>query len=955
MVRTSHAWPRHRSTPTRRTVAWLAALGLGVAGLALAVPPASAAADDIRVALPGAMAERTVVAASGTAMLLALGAGEVPDKVTTDNGDTFADLAATFPANARIAHSGNGKVVWEVIDAATTGLTVYDFETGTTSTHEVTGGWVESTDSTTAIYSTDAVPEEAGYYAQDLATGEVRRLAQPTAAGAESAGTTFSTDDGAIALASTTATDPDDLAADGSLELLPLNGEPSPLASPETVPGLVAAELRDDQVVYVTAAEDAFSICFRTLADWTSPACRPFEVPGLDDPRTATADLSLGADWALVTPRWGAGSETNLVVGGAEAPDAPVVVTEPDADRVRIFAVGDSERPLAAVWKGPSGYIGQVGADGEVSKLFDYPTGPAQVMGLRLSADRLAGLDKRPGDGDTYQAWQRKVSDTRIAPESLLTPLATGLGASAGRTLLDDGAKLWLSDRGDDVRTLTRPKYGATAASLTGPYFHGRTVAYDQVTRVDGKVMNNSQVRGLFGSLALRLASASLNRYEVIDVVTGAISRIVVPARLEPQKFVGRGIWGDLVLGWAPVGPGQVPTTIVVNYRTGETWDRVGYPFAIGDGFVAVQLPSGDPANAYDDQLAVWNLATGEDAVIPDLDWWEVATDGTRRLAYNTYSELVVRELHGVGRSAPRVLGTLAPGTLNLITRAREWPLQLDATKPLGAGTLTIRDAGGTAVRTYPVDEAPDGSVRDISWDGRDEAGDDVATGTYSWNLEQSAADGTGQLVAVDGQSPVTGQIEVVRTILGTVSGTTPKLSDTTPKVGQTLRVTTGNWTPAAGLEFAYKWYRYGNPTPVGTGDTYQVVAADLGKKLKVSVTGSVEGWTSTKKTSAYSSTVAKGTLSPKPVPTIDNTVPKVGDVLTVTAGAWGPPGVRLTYRWYRVTSRGTAYFLDQTGETYQVSRAVAGYRLKVKVTGRLTGYTTGWQYSALTTKVLKA
>lgn len=955
MVRTSHAWLRHRPTPPRQAVAWLAALGLVLSGLALAVPQASAAGDDIRVALPGAMAERTVVAASGTAMLLAFGAGDVPDKVTTDNGATLADLAVTFPANAGIAHSGNGKVVWEVIDAATTQLTVYDFATGSTSTAEVSGGWVESTDSTTAIYRSEAVPqEEGGYYAQDLSTGEVHRLAHTPATEAGSAETNFSTDDGALALVTTT-TGPDDLAADGYLDLLPLNGEPSPLTTPETVPGLVSASLRGEQAVYVTATGSTFAICFRQLADWANPSCQPFEVPGLGDPRTATAGLSLGDDWALVTARWGAGSQTNLVVAGTSAPDAPVVITEPVADRVRIFAVGDSERALAAVWTGTSGYIGQVGADGEVSKLFDYPTGPARVTGLRLAADRLTGLDERPGLEDTYQAWQRKVTDTRIGPEDLLAPLAAGLGASAARTLLDDGTKLWLSDRGEAVGTLARPKYGVTAASLTGPYFHGRTVAYDQVTRVDGRVMNNSQVRGLFGSLALRLASASLNRYEVIDVVTGAISRVVVPARLEPLKFVGKAIWGDLVLGWAPVGAGQVPTTVVLNYRTGQTWDRVGYPVAIGDGFVAIQLLAGDPDNDYDDPLVVWNLETGEDTVTPDLDWWEVATDGTRRLAYNTYSELVVRELRDVGRSAPRVLGTLAPQSLNLITTAREWPLELDATKPLAAGTLTIRDAEGNPVRTYPVDEAPDGSVRGVGWDGRDEAGADVATGSYRWTLEQPAADDTGELVAVDGASPVTGVIEVVRTLLGTVSGMTPKLTDTTPKVGQTLGVNPGTWSPTAGLEFSYKWYRYGNSTPVGTEPTYQVVAADLGKKLKVSITGSAEGWTSTRKTSAYSSTVAKGTLGPRPVPTIDNTAPKVGDELIASEGTWGPPGVRLTYRWYRVTSGGTSYFLGVTTKTYLVSPAVAGYRLKVKVTGRLSGYTTSWKYSALTARVLKA
>ncbi len=954
MVQSSRGGIRQQPNRTRNGIALLVALGLGISGLALSVPSASAAADDIRVALPGAMAERTVVAASGESMLLAFGDSVVADKVTTDNGATFTDLDAPDLANAVIARSGHGKVTYEVIGEDATRLNIYDFATGTTETHEVTGGWVETADATTAIFYTEAVPEEAGYYAQDLATSEVHKLAHTAPTEVESAETTFGTDDGTLALVSTTTADPDGLAGDGYLDLLPLNGETSVLGGPQTVPGLIAAALRGDQVVYVTALADTFTVCLRERAFWADPSCQPFDVPGVDDPRTATAGLALGADWALVTPRWGTGSETRLVVAGTATAEPPVAVIEPDADRVRIFAVGDSERPFAAVWNSTSGYIGQVSAEGKVSNLFHYPTGPAQVSGLRLTPDRLTGLDQRPGDADDYQAWQRKVSDTAIGAEKLLTPRALGIGASAGRTLLDDGSKLRLSERGQAVRTLTPPKYGVTAESLSGPYFYGRTVAYDQVTRVDGKAMNNSQVRGLFGSLALRLASASLNRYEVVDVATKVVRPVVVPSRLEPRKFTGEAIWGDLILGWAPIGASQTPTTIVLDYRTGQAWDRVGFPWGIGDGYVIIQLPAGDPDDAYDDQLAVWNLATGEETVVPDLDWWEVATDGTHRLAYNTYSQLVVRELHGVGLSAPRVLGTVAPETLNLITSAREWQLEVDATKPLDAGTLDIRNAAGSVVWTQEVESSPDGSIRGIAWDGRDN-GQDVATGTYRWTLEQAAADGTGQLVAVDGSSPVTGLIEVVKSPLGTVSGTTPKLSDTTPKVGQTLRVTPGAWLPAAGLKLTYKWHRYGYPTTIGTGSTYQVTAADLGKKLKVSVTGSVEGWTSTTKTSAYSSAVAKGTLGPRPTPTIDNRRPKVSDVLTLTAGTWGPPGVELTYRWYRVTSSGKAYFLKQTGLTYAVSPAVAGYRLKVKVTGRLAGYTTGWQYSALTSKVLKA
>ncbi len=148
--------------------------------------------------------------------------------------------------------------------------------------------------------------------------------------------------------------------------------------------------LRGDQVVYATVAAEGFSICFRDVADWATPSCQAFSVDGVPDPRAATAALSVGADWVLVTPRWGAGSQANLVVDGTTAPDVPVPVVAPDADRVSVFAVGDSARPLASVWKGTIGYIGQVDTHGTVIEALHPPHHPG--------GRHRAAADGRPVD-----------------------------------------------------------------------------------------------------------------------------------------------------------------------------------------------------------------------------------------------------------------------------------------------------------------------------------------------------------------------------------------------------------------------------------------------------------------------------------------------------------------------------------------------------------------------------
>jgi hypothetical protein len=951
MVQVGLTWTWRRPIPVRRMVAASAVVALGVAGLSLAVPPASAAGDDLRVTLPGGMAEQTVIAASGSSLLVSSTGGRIPDRLSVDNGVTFVPFTQAVPPNGTITHVAHGSVVWATIGESTT-LSTYDFTNGAPVQTVVTG-WVEAADAHTAVLRSDAGGVTTRS-AQDLVTGDVHPLLFTSPTDSATVRTTVDVDDGSRALATTTTTDAEGLAGDGYLDLQPVKGGPSPLPAPVVVPGLVTAVLRGDQVVYATVAAEGFSICFLEVTGPATPSCQPFTVDGVPDPRAATAALEVGAEWVLVTPRWGAGSQAQLVVDGTTAPAAPVAVVAPVADRAKVFAVGDSARPLAAVWKGTTGYIGQVDAYGTISKLFTHPTTPVDVTGLRLTADRLTGLDDRTGQETFgYQAWQRPVSDSAIGKEALFGPEAVGIGASGSRTLVDDGGRLQLFDGGQPAGSLTPPKYGANAESLTGPYFVGRTVAYDQVMRVDGTTQRKGQVRALFGSQALMLTNQSLNRYEVADVRSTASTRVDVPAAFQPATFDAIGLWGDYVLGFNTLGASRTPTTIVLNYRTHQSWQRTGYPIEMGDGFVVLQLPAAAGDTNTDDVLAVWNILTDAVTRMPDRDWSAVSSDGSHRLAYSTGSQLVVRDIVGAARSAPRLLGAIAQPSLNLITGTARWTLSIDASKALAPGTLTIQGGAGV-VFAAPLPATPTGSLHGMAWDGRN--GDNfVLPGTYRWTISQGAVDGSGNLVGADGTSAVSGTLDVVRTPLGTVTGSTPTVRDTTPVVGQKLGVSEGAWSPTNGLAFSYTWYRRGRTAPVGAGRTYQVTPADLGQQLRVAVTGRVPYWAGTTKASAYTSKVGRGTLGAGS-PTIDNTRPKVGAVLTVNPGAWTPAGVTFGYQWYRVAASGKSTRLKgKTKATFTVPRSLAGLRVRVRVTGKFSGYNNRSANSARTAKIVKA
>ena len=161
-----------------------------------------------------------------------------------------------------------------------------------------------------------------------------------------------------------------------------------------------------------------------------------------------------------------------------------------------------------------------------------------------------------------------------------------------------------------------------------------------------------------------------------------------------------------------------------------------------------------------------------------------------------------------------------------------------------------------------------------------------------------------------------------------------------TAEVGKTLTATPGTWQPAA-ERYTYQWLRDGKTINTATAATYKVTAADVGKRLSVTVTGTKTGYTSVSKTST-SVTVAKLTGA---TPTITGTK-TVGKTLTAKPGTWKPAPVTLKYQWLRdgKTIKGA------TKSSYKLVKADAGKKISVKVTGTRTGYTSVSKTSAKVT-----
>lgn len=98
----------------------------------------------------------------------------------------------------------------------------------------------------------------------------------------------------------------------------------------------------------------------------------------------------------------------------------------------------------------------------------------------------------------------------------------------------------------------------------------------------------------------------------------------------------------------------------------------------------------------------------------------------------------------------------------------------------------------------------------------------------------------------------------------GDIGKVTPTIAGT-PQVGQVLTVNPGAWKPEGGVTFTYQWYRNGKAIRGATGASLTLTSADLGKTLKVKVTGKSAGYNTTYR---YSPSTSKVVNPPPPDPT---------------------------------------------------------------------------------------
>lgn len=185
-----------------------------------------------------------------------------------------------------------------------------------------------------------------------------------------------------------------------------------------------------------------------------------------------------------------------------------------------------------------------------------------------------------------------------------------------------------------------------------------------------------------------------------------------------------------------------------------------------------------------------------------------------------------------------------------------------------------------------------------------------------------------------------TGSVDPVVPVCPLEFGLAPTPAMTgTARVGSTLSVSTGTWSPAANL--GYQWRL--NGTVVSTASTWVIPATANGGVVAVSVTGSLIGYATTTRASA-TARIAAGALT-VPTPTMTGTA-TVGVTLSVVPGSWAPAPVTLRYQWLR----GSAAIGGATTSTYKLAPTDAGKQVSVRVTGSKSGYTTAVRTSAART-----
>ncbi|MGO4119642.1 hypothetical protein [Arthrobacter sp. YAF16] len=148
---------------------------------------------------------------------------------------------------------------------------------------------------------------------------------------------------------------------------------------------------------------------------------------------------------------------------------------------------------------------------------------------------------------------------------------------------------------------------------------------------------------------------------------------------------------------------------------------------------------------------------------------------------------------------------------------------------------------------------------------------------TYRWQRNGSTIAGAtgasytlakadiGKTITVTVTGAKSGFASASRTSAATKPITAPKVLTTaptpriggTPVTGRRLTAIVGTWRPS-GVGFRYQWSRSGKPVTGATGASYLLTKTDIGKTIRVTVTGSKTGYYSLSRTSGQTKSIAR-------------------------------------------------------------------------------------------------
>jgi hypothetical protein len=404
--------------------------------------------------------------------------------------------------------------------------------------------------------------------------------------------------------------------------------------------------------------------------------------------------------------------------------------------------------------------VANVKVDGSLGAAITLPTSVLRPDFLAVASDRLVGADNRDGSNgdfwnlavfDHFTAWSRTVSGAGIGTETVLPRRASGMLASSGRTLVSGKDGLSVYDKGQLSYTFA----DATMNQLSGPYVEQTHYANGNptsvISRVDGSQVATFPLEGvLFGSRFVTYSDVTNGLIHVVvnDLTGNAPAHSVDLAVGDSYCTGGLQVWNDYAAASCTTsGVGDVVT--VFNLATGAVVKTVTGKFLenLNDGFITVGgYDSVTDTTAYE----VQPISGGSAVALSDCIQG-VQSDGVGQLVCSSDTQMIWRDYSSLSTSAGRVLGWLAPTTFASGT----WTPQIDGTKAFSAGVLRISQ-GSTVVRDLVVPASVDGSVRGVSWDGKNTAGVVVPSGSYTATLVVAGKDESGPVVAVDGTSAPT-------------------------------------------------------------------------------------------------------------------------------------------------------------------------------------------------------